>query len=211
MDRSILIESHYLPCIAYFGCLKSGSTIWIDIQETYVKQSYRNRCYIFGANQIQLLSVPVHRGSGKVSTKEVRIAHENRWQSNHWRSIASAYGKTPFFNHFADDLHTILYRPFKYLVDLNLALLSKCLDLLMWNVSVDFCQDANSFPSKIEAHDHRKKITVSNLNLENYQFQPIKYIQAFGKDFVPNLSIVDVLFCEGPQASQIIKRSITRR
>ncbi|MEM9675717.1 MAG: WbqC family protein [Bacteroidota bacterium] len=211
MNRSILIESHYLPCIAYFTCLESGSKVWIDIGETYVKQSYRNRCYIFGANQIQLLSVPVHRGSGKVSTRDVRIAHEVRWQNNHWRSIASAYGKTPFFSHFADEFRAVLYKPFRYLVDLNLALLTKCLDLLMWNVSVDFWPATGSFPAQNEMYDYRKKILVSNLTIEDFQFQPIKYIQAFGKDFVPNLSIVDVLFCEGPQASQIIERSITQR
>jgi hypothetical protein len=211
LDQSVLIESHYLPCLAYFACLESGSRIWIDIEETYVKQSYRNRCYIVGANQIQLLSVPVHRGSGKVSTKDVRIAHEIRWQNNHWRSIASAYGKTPFFDHFADEFHAVFYRPFRYLVDLNLALLSKCLDLLMWNVSVDFWPTTNSFPSKNEVYDYRGKILVSDLNLEKFQFQPIQYTQAFGKDFVPNLSIIDVLFCEGPRAAQIIKRSITQR
>lgn len=211
MDHSVLIESHYLPCVAYFACLESGTKIWIDIEETYVKQSYRNRCYIVGANQIQLLSVPIHRGSGKVATRDVRIAHEIRWQNNHWRSIASAYGKTPFFDHFADDFRAVLYRPFKYLVDLNLALLTKCLDLLMWNVSVDYWSVASPFTSKNEVYDNRGKILVSNLNLKNYQFQPIKYIQAFGKDFVPNLSIIDLLFCEGPRASQIIKRSIIQR
>jgi len=211
LNRSALIESHYLPCIAYFSCLESGSKVWIDVEESYVKQSYRNRCYILGANQIQLLSVPVHRGSGKVSTRDVRIAHEIRWQNNHWRSIASAYGKTPFFDHFADDFRSVLYRPFKYLVDLNLALLTKCLDLLRWNVPVDFWTITNSFPPQNEVYDYRGKILVSDLSLENYQFQPIKYTQAFGKDFVPNLSIVDLLFCEGPRAVQVIRRSIKQR
>jgi len=211
LNRSLLIESHYLPCIAYFFCLESGSEVWIDIEETYVKQSYRNRCYILGANQIQLLSVPVHRGSGKVSIRDVRIAHEIRWQNNHWRSIASAYGKTPFFDHFAEDFRSVLYRPFKYLVDLNLALLTKCLDLLRWNVPVNFWTITNSFPSQSEVYDYRGKILVSDLSLENYQFQPIKYTQAFGKDFVPNLSIVDLLFCEGPRAAQVIHRSIKQR
>lgn len=211
MNTSVLIESHYLPCLAYFACVGSDVKLWIDTNETYIKQSYRNRCYILGANKILPLSVPVHRGSGKVVTKDVRIANEARWQNNHWRSIASAYGKTPFFDHFGDEFRTILYQPFRFLIDLNLALLTKCLNLLDWNVSVDLWSSKEGLPTQSTVQDYRGKILVSNLNFQNYQFQPIRYTQAFGKDFVPNLSVIDVLFCEGPQASQIIQRSVVIR
>lgn len=211
MNTSVLLESHYLPCLAYFARLGLDAKLWIDADETYIKQSYRNRCYILGANKILPLSVPVHRGSGKVATRDVRIANEAHWQNNHWRSIASAYGKTPFFNHFSDEFRAILYQPFRFLIDLNLALLTKCLDLLDWNVSVDVWSLNHRISPQNTVQDCRGKILVSNLNFQNYQFQPIRYMQAFGKDFVPNLSVIDVLFCEGPQASQIIQRSIARR
>ena len=191
--------------------LRSVNKIWIDVDEIYIKQSYRNRCYILGPNKTQVLSVPIHRGSGKVSTRDVKIANENQWQNNHWRSLASAYGKTPFFTFFADDIRTTIYQPFNYLIDLNLALLTKCLELLMWNVEVDFWPRQASPATTSTVIDQRGKILGKNQLSRNSQFVPIRYIQAFGKDFVTNLSIIDLLFCEGPHADNVIRRSISGR
>ncbi|MEM6844995.1 MAG: WbqC family protein [Bacteroidota bacterium] len=211
MKHSVLIESHYLPCLEYFSLLSSGSQIWIDVSESYVKQSYRNRCYILGPNKIQALSVPIHRGSGKVPTRDVRIARESQWQNNHWRSLASAYGKAPFFAYFADDIRSILYRPFNYLIELNLALLTKCLELLMWDISVELWPDTRPYVAEMNISDHRGKVLTKSRVSENPQFKPIRYTQAFGKDFVPNLSVIDLLFCVGPQAGNIIPRSANER
>nr|WKN35561.1 WbqC family protein [Tunicatimonas sp. TK19036] len=211
MDTIALVESYYLPCLAYFASIRSSTKILLDNSETYIKQSYRNRCYILGANKIQPLSVPVHRGSGKVCTKDVRVAYGNRWQNNHWRSIASAYGKTPFFAHFADEFHDILFHQHKYLIDLNVDLLSKCLELLQWKHTIHFCQDNDTFIEKKPINDYRGQIQISETKFKNYQFQPIQYMQAFGKDFAPNLSIIDLLFCEGPRADYIIQHSLIQR
>ncbi|WKN44299.1 WbqC family protein [Tunicatimonas pelagia] len=211
MDQSVLIESHYFPCIEYFSLLRAGGKIWIDTDELYVKQSYRNRCYILGPNKIQALSVPIHRGSGKIPTRDVRIANENRWQNNHWRSLASAYGKAPFFAFFADDIRATLYQPFTYLIDLNLALLTKCLELLMWNTEVEFWSYQALPATSSTISDQRGVILGKSQVSGNSQFMPLRYIQAFGKDFVPNLSIIDLLFCEGPHADNVIRRSISER
>ena len=191
--------------------MSRGDQVWLDVAENYVKQSYRNRCYILGPNKIQTLSVPIHRGSGKVPTREVRIANESQWKNNHWRSLASAYGKAPFFAFFADDIRAILYQPFNYLIDLNLALLTKCLELLMWDISVSIWPDSMPYATEMNVSDHRGKISAKKRLSENDQFKSIRYIQAFGKDFVPNLSIIDLLFCVGPQAGNIILRSANER
>ena len=211
MNQTVLIESHYFPCIAYFSLLQSADKVWVDINESYQKQSYRNRCYILGPNKIQPLTVPIHRGSGKVPTREVRIANESRWQNNHWRSLASAYGKAPYFAFFSNDIRTTLHQPYKFLIDLNLALLTKCLELLMWDIEVDLYPHSapTAFTSTIS--DQRSTISNKRQLVENSQFMPIRYIQAFGKDFVPNLSILDLLFCEGPRADDVIRRSVPER
>ncbi|MEQ9438368.1 MAG: WbqC family protein [Cyclobacteriaceae bacterium] len=211
MSNIALVESHYLPSLAYFAAIHHCPKIALDIDESYIKQTYRNRCYILGANKIQALSVPVHRDSGKVPTRDVRIAYETHWQNNHWRSLASAYGKTPYFDHFADEFKDILYRPYRYLIDLNLALLTKCLDLLQWEHDITYSEEDSLYLEKSSVYDYRRQILIPEIRFKNYKFRPIRYIQAFGKDFVPNLSVIDVLFCEGPQASQIIKRSISER
>lgn len=210
-ENIALVECYYLPCLEYFAAIRTSTKILLDVSETYIKQSYRNRCYILGPNKVQPLSVPIHRGSGKVCTKDVRIAYENRWQNNHWRSLTSAYGKTPFFAHFADDFHDIIYHRYNFLIDLNVALLSKCLELLQWKHTITFYQEDIGNTGKSLRNDYRGRIQISEMGLNNHQFLPIEYMQAFGKDFVPNLSIVDLLFCEGPRADYVIQYSLTQR
>ena len=94
---TLLLDFHYLPCIAYFSCINRYHHLILEVHENYEKQSYRNRCYILSANKVLPLSVPVHRGKGKKPTKDIRIDYSQKWVNNHWRAIKSAYGKAPFF------------------------------------------------------------------------------------------------------------------
>ncbi len=207
--HEVLIDLHYFPCIEYFARILDFDKILIEINEHYVKQTYRNRCYIPITNKIQSLTVPVLKGLGKTKVKDVKIAYHQNWQDHHWRTIASAYGKAPFFDFFASEFHDILYRKYVFLVDLNLNLLTKCLDFLgMKNKQLLLTNEYLASPEK-QIVDHRNTINPKKNTPDNRFFKPTSYNQVFGKDFVPNVSVIDLLFCEGSRANYIINRSIS--
>lgn len=199
-EQPILIELHTLPSIAYFSALAHAPEVWLEAHEHYQKQTYRNRYYINTSHGRLRLTVPVDVPSGKkIGIREVRVEAGARWRNQHWRSIASAYRKAPFFEHYADELHSILFHPnTHFLWELNRALLSFCLTQLHLPVRV----------SETVAYNHRPDaaiLDVRNLfNEENqvgdrfYPSQP--YYQVFGSAFVTNCSIIDLLFCVGPQS-----------
>jgi hypothetical protein len=208
---TVLTELHYLPNIAFFVQVQAFQKIVLEVNENYVKQSYRNRAYILTANKIQSLSIPVSReNKGKTKLKDVRINYSERWQNLHWRSLHSAYGKSPFFDFFADYFHDILYSKYAFLIDLNLNLLSKCLELLSWHDKQIILTDKYTEAPETQWVDKRGQIDLKSAppgdNSGSYQ----EYQQVFGKNFVSNLSVIDLLFCEGANANMIIGQSSLR-
>src|SRR6478752_7094271 len=131
-----LIELQYLPSIAYFAALQGAEKIILEKNENFIKQSFRNRCHILTAQGVERLVIPLTSKSGKVLITEVRIDYSQKWLNNHWRTIESAYRSSPFFEFYADDLHTILFRQHTFLYDLNVELLTICLKWLKWNVTL---------------------------------------------------------------------------
>ena len=103
MEKSILLEIQYLPSLQYVSKLLQCPKIYLEQHENYSKGSYRNRCHIAGAQGLQRLSIPLEGGKHQQQPiREVRISNDESWQSQHWTSIKSAYGKSPFFEHYAD-------------------------------------------------------------------------------------------------------------
>jgi hypothetical protein len=197
--RSVLIELHYLPSIAYFNTLYKVDKIILERQENFIKQSYRNRCHINSAQGLTVLTVPLTDKHGKVLITDIRIDYNQKWLNNHWRTIQSAYGNAPFFEHYSSDLHDILFKRFDFLYDLNYNLLSMCLKWLKWEKSLAETETFNKAPEGIL--DLRN---VINCKKEEKNLNAIPYTQVFGNKFVSNLSIIDLVFCTGPQASSII-------
>ena len=204
--QSVLIELQYLPSLEFFSCIQSFSEIILESNENYVKQSYRNRSYLLGSNKTEMLIVPIIDGNKKVLIKEIKIDYSQRWNINHWRTISTAYGKSPFYEFYSDYFKGIYEKKYTYLWDLNFELLTVCLKLL--RVSKTIRQTENyekECDSKI--FDARNLFSPKN-DLINSQFYQIStYQQNFGNEFVPNLSIIDLLFCRGNQASEILKKS----
>ena len=93
----VLIDLQYLPCTRFFSTLLQFDEIVLESHEHYVKQSYRNRCYILGANKVEMLIVPVVDGNKKILVKDIQIDYQQKWPEIHWRTIKAAYGKSPFF------------------------------------------------------------------------------------------------------------------
>lgn len=206
--KAVLTQLYYLPCVAFFVQVQAYQKIILEIHENYPKQTYRNRCYIRTADKVQALSIPISRDSGrKTKLKDVRISYTERWQNNHWRAIRSAYGKSPFFDFFAHEYHDILYTKYKFLVDLNLALLSKCLDLLNWHDRQIILSEAYTKAPEPQYIDQKGAVDLKNYPPGGDSAAYVRYQQVFGKDFVPNLSVIDLLFCAGANANTIIRQS----
>ena len=202
-----LIDLQYLPQAYYFALLLTEQEIEIDGYEHFVKQTYRNRCRILTANGIDDLSIPVLGGKKKNLTKDIRIDYSQKWFNRNWRAIQSAYGKAPFFEYYAEDLLAVYQKKHEFLFDLTHELLTQCLDFLQFDVTLKFTTAYHSL-EKTPQNDFRSKINPkSTPDIINTYTQFI-YPQVFGNNFVNNLSVIDLIFCEGPQAGVIIKSGI---
>ncbi|MCG8323089.1 MAG: WbqC family protein [Cytophagales bacterium] len=200
----VLIELHYLPNLEYFIILMKCSQVIIEANENFVKQTYRNRCYIRLPNKIEPMSIPVKKDHRQI--KNVKIDYRQSWLKDHWRTITSAYGKSPFFEYYRDGFEKILLAKETHLFDLNLKLLTKCLEYLGLEKDVKFT-DNYEFKPKSPVLDLRSLILPKISYGDRGIYEAHVYNQIFGKDFAGNLSIVDLLFCEGPQALSILNKS----
>lgn len=207
MMDSILIESQYFPSIAYFAAIYNSKNVLLESQEWFEKRSFRNRCSILTANGVLDLSVPVHGSNKKVLTKEIKIDMHEKWVKNHWRAIQSAYGKSPFFDYYAEDFKAVLHSDVQSLFDLNLKLLTICLRYLQIDTNITLTTVYEKKP-KETVLDLRSAIHPRKRGSLPIWFNPEPYQQIFGSNFVSNLSILDILFCSGPESLMVLKNSI---
>lgn len=197
----LLIESHFLPSVEYFCALSRYEDIQLEAHEHFMKQSYRNRCYLLAVNGVGRHTVPLTGKHGKVSIHEVQIDYTVRWQASLWRSIQSAYAHAPYFEHYRDDLRGALFSGNRHLLDLNVRLLSLCLKWLRWGKRISL---STSYHPETDRDDLRNVIS----DKEDFRNRPflrvIPYQQVFGNTFVPNLSILDLVCCVGPDAGRYL-------
>jgi hypothetical protein len=199
----LLIDLHYLPCIEYFVQILHHEKIQLEACENFQKQSYRNRCNLLSANKIDTLTVPVLKSNSKMLIKEVEIDYSQPWQKNHWRAIRSAYGKAPYYEYFCDYFSKLYDKKTRFLWELNLEGLTVCLKLLQIQKQIEFTTEYNK-----EASIH-----VNSLKDKRSWIHPKKaveeagfsYPQVFGREFVPNLSVIDLIFNEGPNGKALLK------
>ncbi|WP_209330418.1 WbqC family protein [Lunatimonas salinarum] len=198
----------YLPNLAYFCLVKDFEEIRIPLEDRYVKQTYRNRCEILLANKVEKLSVPVKGGKKNHRFEAVEIDYAQKWLHVHLRGIQSAYGKAPYFEYLFPDLEGVYKKNRRFLWELNLDLLTICLRFL--NIRANLVMEDESGPF-IEAMDFRGVLDTKKEGLELEFYHPVPYTQVFGVDFVPNLSIIDLLFCQGPEAKYILDQSVKKK
>ncbi|MFM8741078.1 MAG: WbqC family protein [Cytophagales bacterium] len=203
---TVVIEPHFLPCIEYFCALLPHHQLMLEKHEHFVKQSYRSRCHINTSQGSLMLVLPTAENHGKVTLGAVQLDASPRWRNNHWRTIQSAYQKAPFFEFYGDELRTILFEPHRLLFDFNKSLLSFCLRSLKLNIPItETVSYQKGYP--IEVTDLRNAINAKKHHSRRNFYHPIPYPQVFGSAFVANSSVIDLLFCEGPNATRIIKTS----
>lgn len=193
----------YFPPIEFFHHVINSEDLTFDIGENFVKQGYRNRCSILGANGKLNLIVPIIGKGVRTPMKEVKIAYFENWQKIHWKSIESAYRRSPYFEYYEDEFYPLFhnYQPEK-LVDFNLKILELIFRVLEMeckiNISEKYIEMENS------AANYR---TLSPKKSPDLSFE--KYIQVFQQDdFIENLSILDLIFNEGPNARQYLINSV---
>jgi hypothetical protein len=200
-DKPIL-STAYLAQIEYYVVLANSERILLEQHEYYQKQSYRNRCRIATANGIMDLSIPVD-STGKTPMRDLRISDHGNWQTHHWRSIETAYNSSPFFEYYADDFRPFFEKKWLFLWDFNLALLNKTLELLDIETKIELTEQYKPETSDnfldLRAAIHPKK-EISLLLKPYYQIFETKF------GFMPNMSIIDLLFNMGNEAQLILKK-----
>ena len=202
----LVIEPHYLGSLEYYALLLQYDTIHVEVCDRFKKQTFRNRSYFLTANTVLPLILPVSYSS-KTLTKDVVVDHSQRWKKDHWGAFYSAYGKAPFFEYFSEMFSQVWGRESKFLVDINLAFLQLTLKLLQVDVNLAYTE---KYMADAE-NDFRDSILPKKPYTDRKIYTPEPYSQLFGTTFVPNLSIVDLIMCEGPQAGQILAASFLRK
>ncbi|MFY0654287.1 MAG: WbqC family protein [Cyclobacteriaceae bacterium] len=199
----LVVESQYFPPLEYFSLLKDRAELVIDGHEHFVKQTYRNRCHILTSNKILPLSVPLSGANKKIRTKNIQINYQENWQKDHWRGILSTYNKSPFFEYYEGHIRAIIHGNHKFLIDLNQEILSFCLKVLQLNVNITYSEEY--IESSIEElEDYRSVIHPKISHIGRKIYRPVAYTQVFGNNFVENLSILDLIFCCGPDSKTYI-------
>jgi len=195
--------------VYYYARLIREKKIHLEQHDHYTKQTYRNRFRIMGPNGILTLVVPVKRKRGRKNLlKDVRIDYDTPWNKIHWRSMVASYASSPFFELMKDELEPFYCKQTGFLFDLNLGLLMATLNLLGKEIPVDV---STSFKPLNGEKDPR---AVIHPKLDpagaDPDFQPAAYHQVFADrhGFEPNLSILDLLFNEGSNASLILQNSL---
>jgi hypothetical protein len=200
MPGEIFLSTAYFPPAEYFCLIRNAAIILIEQEENYIRQTYRNRCKILESKGILILSVPVMKGNLiKAPIKDVTIDYSKRWQQVHLGAMTSSYSRSPYFQFYFEQIEKILLKNHKYLLDLNDELLHKCLEILKINKCVSHTYSFR--PANCTDQDFR--YSISPKETSDYNCRP--YIQVFGqKEFVPGLSILDLIFNTGPEASDYL-------
>jgi hypothetical protein len=206
MSGRILISTAYLPPIEYFSLIQDADEVLVEREENYLKQTYRNRCYIISANGPHPLSVPVFLGSiHKTPVKEIRIDYSKRWQQVHLRAVIASYSASPFFEFYFEEIENCIMKNHEFLMDLNTELTELILEILGIKKSIS-CTSSFIPPGSVD-NDFRYSISPKKKS----DFTAKKYTQVFnhGSGFISPMSIIDLIFNMGPESICYLSRAKT--
>ncbi|MBS1731231.1 MAG: WbqC family protein [Bacteroidetes bacterium] len=200
-----IIDNQYFPSINYYYTLLKNLNIEIVEYEVFKKSTFRNRCIITGSSGMISLSIPLKHGRNqKAFYRDVEICYQEDWQKRHWRSILACYNRSAFFDHYQSVLQDIFSLKMKFLFDFNWYIQEKMASIL--RISLPACCKTEPTPDEVQG-DFRDIYSPQNFK----QFHALgEYIQVFETkhDFIPNLSIVDLLCNLGPDAMNYLREKM---
>lgn len=213
MSQALLSSTYFGP-VQWYQKLYRYDKVQVEACDNFIKQTYRNRCVIAAANGLQALTVPVERTAdgnmdangaqqGKCLMKDVRISDHGNWRHLHWNALLSAYGESPFFEFYADDIRPFFERKWTFLYDFNAEICAKMCELIGLEPAIEPTTEyipAES-PALAGIHDYRDAIHPKH-PAEDGTFTPRRYYQVYERKygFSPNLSILDLLFNMGNES-----------
>ncbi|HPE74867.1 MAG TPA: WbqC family protein [Draconibacterium sp.] len=209
--NTVLLSTAYFAPVQYYSKFLKYDEIYIEQFEHFNKQTYRNRCVILGGNGPIQLVVPVVKGRGrKILIKDLRISYDIEWQRNHWRTIFSAYNSSPFFEYYKDDIQPFFESKFDFLFDFNFKIHETVCELLEIQNNTFLTTDFEKVPD--DTLNLRETISPKISSEVDLEFKPQKYTQVFSDKlgFVEGLSILDLLFNEGPNSYTVLEASVAR-
>ncbi len=199
---SLLVPTYFSPISQYIAIANTDKVLF-EVEDNFQKQTYRNRCYIYGPNGKQLLNIPVKHTStsSRKKTKDTLVDNSVSWQSQHLKSIQIAYRNSPFFEFYEDDLLPILTNKYKYLLDVNIDTYLFITDALQINQAYKKTKEYQLSTK----NDYRFLANAKQEHQGNFK----SYIQMFDDKFgfIKDLSVLDLLFMEGPNAISFIENN----
>jgi hypothetical protein len=215
---NLIVDLQYFPNINLYRISSEFSNIVFEQCEFYQKMSFRNRCQIAGGEGVINLNVPLEKGRDqKTRMKDVKITASQPWQAQHWKTILSCYSRSPWFEFYRDEVEKLYKTRFDFLVDWNLACFEWSLKQLRLPAEVSLTDRYQPVYTPEEGVDWRGKFLPKNRVADSGMEQPatppdkgpapIRYRQVFEErtGFLPGLSILDLLFCEGKEAIRYIR------
>uniref|UniRef100_UPI00404B1231 WbqC family protein n=1 Tax=Flavobacterium sp. TaxID=239 RepID=UPI00404B1231 len=201
---NVLLHPTYFPSISHYVAMLKADAITFEMEDNFQKQSNRNRMYIYGPNGLQLLNIPLVNSAEKHQKyKDVKIDNSENWQKNHSKSLETAYRNSPFYEILEYDLQPVYEKKHTYLLDLNLQIFEIVNDCL--SIELPFFKTTEYFQETTQFEDFRFLV-----NGKKDTFCNNRYTQVFEEKagFLPNLSILDLLFNEGRCAKDYLKEQI---
>lgn len=199
----ILLYPTYFPSLATMVAIVQAEKVVFEVFDNYQKQTYRNRTYIAHANGKLLLNVPIQHAKNdqRLATREVVTDDRFPWQSQHWKSLQSAYRTSPFFEYYEDDLYDLFQEPVTRLLDHNLKIFNRISELIGLETDYNFSEEYFTTPPQRDL-----RYLANAKGAKEFQLTPYNQVLQEGQEFLPNLSILDLLFNEGPNTLDYLER-----
>lgn len=195
---------YYFPPVSWFAAAVQAGEVILEQHEFYKKQNYFNRMNVLTPNGILKLSIPIAKAKEHTAVNKRTIWEDLKWRKDHWRSLESAYRSSPYFEYYEDRFEPFFNREWTSLIELDLEILKVLIEALnidlKWTLSTGF-HDSSHYEA-----DYRGDFDARSVNLPDW-FQITPYQQVFGTEFVPDLSILDLLFNCGPESVRILRES----